>query len=107
MKELPRMDRSLVSTVMFVRPRRPDDHTEFEWLLPQCTPLFVYADENGRDWVRWSLPKEVAAKLGWNMQCACCDHTEPATVEPEHSYAVDMAYDEVDWFLEGGEVLAW
>jgi len=99
---LPRIDRSLVSTVMFIRPRRPDDHAQFEWLLPQCSPLFVYADENGRDWVRWSLPKHVAEQIGWgDMQCACCGDSHEQTHASEHSFAVDMAYDEIDWFLEG------
>jgi hypothetical protein len=97
---LPRIDRSLVSTAMFIRPRKPEDHGEFEWLLPQCSPLFVYADENGRDWVRWSLPKQVAEQLGWGeMKCACCGNTEEQTHASEHALAVDTAYDEVDWFL--------
>jgi hypothetical protein len=89
---------------MFLRPRRPDDHREFERLLPQCSPLFVYADENGRDWVRWSIPRQVAEKMGMgNMQCACCGDTEKQTHASTHSYAVDTAYDEVDWFLEAAK----
>jgi|SRR5882757_5618762 len=89
-----------VSHAMFIRPRRPDDHAQFEWLLPQCMPLFIYADERGRDWVRWSLPKTVALKLGWDMGCECCGNTEQATHEPDNAYIIDTAWDETSWFLE-------
>lgn len=100
--ELPRLPADALETVMFIRPRNPDNHTQFEWLLPQCTPLFVYADENGRDWVRWSLPLEVAEKLGWDMRCDApnCCKTEPGTHRPAHAYLVDTAWDEISWFLE-------
>lgn len=98
MSTLVRIDRTLVSEGMFLRPRRPDDHREFEVLLPQLTPLFVYADEDGRDWVRWSMPNEVARRFGMeNMQCDCCNNTHPSP--GEHSFTIDTAFDEVDWFL--------
>jgi hypothetical protein len=99
---LPRMEHDLIQTAMFIRPRDPDDHRQFEWLLPRCAPMFVYADENGRDWVRWSIPRAVADQMGWDMKChdPNCRKTEEATHEPQHAYVADMAYDEIDWFLE-------
>lgn len=99
MTELLRVDAVGVQDVMFVRPRDPDNHTELEWLLPRCEPLFVYADANGRDWVRWALPKAVAQAIGWGeMRCACCDH-QPVDNKAEF-FHIDTAYDEVDWYLE-------
>lgn len=90
----------MVSTVMFIRPRRPDDHEQFEWLLPQCQPLFVYADARGRDWVRWAVPSPIAQRLGWSSGCSCCGHTEEASEAPQNAFLADMAYDEIDWFME-------
>lgn len=100
--DLPRVNKSLLATVMFIRPRRPDDHRQFEQVLPQCTPLLIYADERGRDWVRWSVPKTVAQRFGWDMRCTSpgCNCTEEATVAPDSSFLVDMAWNEVDWYLE-------
>lgn len=99
MTTLQRRHRALVTEAMFIRPRNPDDHAEFEWLLPQCTPLFVYADEDGRDWVRWELPQAVAEKLGWGaMRCACCN-ARGQLVEDSNVFHVDTAEDEVDWYL--------
>lgn len=97
---LPRLTRDMVQTAMFIRPRRPDDHREFEQVLPRWTPLFVYADENGRDWVRWSIPLDMALQMGLDKGCQCCSHMEEVSEAPEHSYLVDTAWDETDWYLE-------
>jgi hypothetical protein len=99
-KQLTRIGAGLVEPVMFLRPQRPDDHAQFEQLLPQCSALFVYADERGRDWVRWSIPKVVAQRYGWDQGCDCCGKTEDASAGPEHAVLIDTAYDEVNWFLE-------
>ena len=96
---LPRLDRSMITTTLFLRPRRPDDHREFEMLLPHCTPLFVYADEDGRDWLRWSLPRVVAEKVGLgDMRCDCCG--EPLQGGGDHAVVIDTARDETDWFFD-------
>src|SRR5262245_49071154 len=99
MIELIRVDGTTVPATMFVRPRRPDDHREFEFLLPRCAPLYVYADSEGRDWVRWALPKTVAEQLGWGeMRCACC--AADTAYHPNDDFVhIDTAYDEVDWYL--------
>lgn len=98
MIELPRKDALDVPETMFIRPRRPDDHREFEFLLPQMRPLFVYALD-GQDWIRWSLPRSVAVGIGWgDMRCACCGDGTPAG--DSESFHVDTALKEVDWFLE-------
>lgn len=99
MTALARLDTDMVSAAMFIRPQRPDDHEQFEWLLPQCTPLFVYEHE-GEDLVRWAIPKQVAEQLGWGGGCQCCGKTEPATEAAEHALVVDIAYKYVDWYLE-------
>jgi len=99
MIELERKFRKDIKETMFVRPKNPDDHAEFEWLLPQCLPMFVYRDGGGRDWVRWALPREVAEQIGWGaMKCACCDTS--AAPEDADYFHIDTAYDEVAFFLE-------
>lgn len=97
---LTRLSHTMVDDAMFIRPRRPDDHTELAWLLPLCTPLFIYGDANGRDWVRWSIPVGVARQIGLDKGCACCQKVEEATIAPEHSYVADLAWDEISWFFE-------
>src|SRR5262245_7710296 len=100
MIELVRVDGTTVPETMFVRPNRPDDHREFEFLLPRCEPLYIYADKDGRDWVRWALPKTVAEQLGWEMRCACCKLETPIVESPGGDHVhIDTAYDEVDWYL--------
>jgi hypothetical protein len=100
-KPVPRLARELITEAMFLRPRDPDDHRQFEEVLPQMTPLFIYADEHDRDWVRWSLPRQVAERYGWDgCRCATpgCNKAHPAP--GQHSFAVDTAWDEVDWFFD-------
>lgn len=85
---------------MFVRPRNPDDHRQFERLLPRITPLFVYADEDGREWVRWQVPAEVAIDMGWgDMKCACCGDNSSA-IRTEHGTQMDTAWDEISWWFD-------
>jgi len=95
---LPRKDVADITEAMFVRPQRPDDHREFEILLPQCTPLFIYADREGRDWVRWAIPKVVAENFGLGeMRCACCD--TKAEIGPLGAYHFDTLWDEISWYF--------
>lgn len=61
--------------------------------------MFVYADETGRDWVRWAIPNPVAEAYGFAGGCDCCAKTEPGA-QSEHAVLVDTLYTEVDWFLE-------
>lgn len=95
----PIVDRNAYGEAFFVRPQRPDDHTEFEWLLPQMTPLFIYLDDNLRGWVRWSMPPALVAELGWTK---CSDPECDETHEPgvDEAFHVDTALDETDWFFD-------
>jgi len=87
-----------VLPTMFIRPQNPDDHRQFEVLLPQLTPLFVYIDDDDREWVRWSMPKEVAQQFGWgDMKCICCGDSD--TQGDEGTFHIDTALNEVDWYL--------
>jgi hypothetical protein len=110
---LPRVDEETAGEARFIRPRDPDDHAQFEWLLPRMTPLFVYElklpedNPNGGDYVRWSLPIQVAQEIGWDLglPCACCGSVNP--IRGEHAYAVDTKLSEIDWwFKEGLQVSA-
>ena len=76
MRTLPRRTGDLAET-MFLRPKRPDDHRDFEMVLPWMTPLFVY-EQDGEDWVRWSMPHNVGLRFGLNRGCACCGESETA-----------------------------
>ena len=99
MTTLPRKNRLDIAETVFLRPQRPDDHRELEWLLPQCEPLFVYADEGGRDWIRWEIPRAAAASLGFSGEkCSCCGDST-AVAETTGGVHADTAYNEVNWYL--------
>lgn len=96
--DIPRKGRGDVPPTMFLRPRNPRDHREFEALLPRLEPVLIYADENGRDWVRWEMAREVAAQMGWgDMKCECCETS--AAVGTELAVHLDTAWDEISWFF--------
>lgn len=97
MKVLPRAEEALPETA-FLRPVDPDNHADFERLLPWCTPLMVYTMD-GEDWVRWSMPKAVARRTGFAEGCACCG--EQTAVDGDvDDYHVDTAWNETSWWLE-------
>jgi hypothetical protein len=97
-RALPRKPGDDLPDTMFLRPQRPGDHREFDALLPWCTPLFVY-ENDGNDWIRWSIPKPVAARSGMDAGCACCG--ESMLVEGDNDdYFVDTAWRETDWWLQ-------
>ena len=96
---LPRRDVLDVPETMFIRPRRPQDHADFEYILPRMQPLFVYED-GGENWVRWAIPLALAQEIGWaDMRCACCG-SDAGPAGDTASFHVDTAFDEVDWYLE-------
>lgn len=99
---IPRKDRAAIPETMFMRLKDPSDPSQLEGLCHEMTPLLVYASPDGRDWVRWSMPREVARKYGMGeMRCACCaedDITESAA-ETVDAYHVDTAFSEVANFL--------
>lgn len=99
MSTLPRRTDNPYGETMFLRPRDPDDHRQFKMLLPRVTPVFIYADENGRDWVRLEIPREVADSMGFgSMRCACCGDSE--VQGNEHAVQLDCAWDEVSFFFQ-------
>lgn len=86
----------LVQTV-FLRPRNPGDHREFERLLPWLTPLFVYAME-GDDYVRWHVPPAIGEQMGLTSSgCACCG--EKTVIETDKGFHVDTVWSETGWWL--------
>jgi hypothetical protein len=100
---LPRLGSDMVSrNSLFARPRRPDDHREFEHLLPQCTPLFVYNGQHGLDYIRWSVPLAVARSMWGDVKCTCCDKSPGIG---EHSMLMDTAVIETEWFFDDGLVI--
>jgi hypothetical protein len=82
---------------MFLRPRDPDDHRDFERVLPWMTPLFIY-QADGQDWVRWSMPKSVAQRMGFNRGCVCCGESDKVEGDVGDVH-VDTALSETDWWL--------
>lgn len=97
MRTIPRRDSDQVAATMFLRPQRPDDHRDFERVLPWCTPLFVYT-QDGMDWVRWSMPRSVGARFGLEGGCACCGASEQVEGDND-DYHIDTALKETDWWL--------
>lgn len=99
-KVLPRKHRAEVKPSVFIRTRNPADRRQFDELLPWFTPLFVYHDEtHDIDWVRWSVPEQIAAKWGIDGPCQCCGD-KPQTQGEHNDYLVDTAWHETDWWLE-------
>lgn len=98
---LPRRQESEVVKTMVLRPRNPDDHRDFQRVLPWFTPLFVWRGPTF-DWIRWSVPTSFAARMGLVGACACCG--EDTTARGENGdYLIDTAWHEVSWFLEAND----
>ena len=97
MRVLPRVPQP--PETVYLRPRDPDDRREFEVLLPWLTPLLVYT-ESGRDWVRWSVPKQIGAKIGLENGCDCCDQQNVVLNGPNDDYLIDTAWNETSWWLD-------
>lgn len=95
---IPRKEFSELPATMFLRPRRPQDHRDFEMILPWATPQLVYA-MNDQDWVRWSIPPEMAEKFGIaSGGCVCCGH-DAVAVSDDGDYQFDTALHEINWWL--------
>lgn len=100
---LPRKPETGVGKTMLIRPIDPNEHSQFERILPWFTPLFVWNDsEVGHDWVRWSVPKDMAERMGFGQGCACCG--KEAQLEGEHAdFLIDTMWSEVSfWLLKNG-----
>lgn len=102
---IPRKNHDDIPTTMFLRVKDPTKESGFDQLLHDLTPLFVYAND-GADWVRWDMPREVAQACGWgDMRCDCCAPDEPSTpaAETVDSFHIDTAWSEVGgWLTEHG-----
>ena len=98
---LPRMTHDKVSETMFLRPRDPSDHRDFQMVLPLMSPLFLYDDEDGKTWLRWSVPMDVAVRFGFNGGCACCGGRK--STDGAHSITLDTLLSEVEWFFDDQE----
>lgn len=95
---LPRKHEFEVEPSMILRPRNPDDHRQFAEILPWFTPLYVW-EGKGCDWVRWSVPQDMAKRMGIDGNCACCGKDNK--VKGDHDdVLVDTAWHETDWWLE-------
>ena len=92
---LTRSDHHDLEPTVLLRPRRPDDHEQFEKLLPWFTPILVYRMDD-EEWVRWHVPHAVAEDIGIDDSCACwCS----GAVKAEGGFQVDTAWSETDWWL--------
>lgn len=98
---IPRKDRADIPETMFLRKQDPAKSSQLDDLCHEMTPLLVYAGPDGRDWIRWSMPREVARKYGMGeMRCACCSSdAESSASETVDAYHVDTAWAEVARYL--------
>lgn len=95
---LQRKDFSELPATMFLRPRRTEDHREFETILPWATPQLVYM-MNGQDWIRWAMPKAKADEFGLSSGgCVCCGE-DAVAISDDGCYQFDTALLETDWWL--------
>ena len=101
---IPRRSKDGLASKMFLRPANPMDHRHFDLLLPWATPLLVYAMD-GRDWIRWALPKAKAEEYGLADGCSCCGD---GRIKPgEAGIEFDTALSETEWwFTANGYVIA-
>lgn len=97
-KVLPRKHEFEIEPTMLIRTRDPSDHRQFEEILPWFTPLFVWRGKHW-DWVRWSVPKDAAERMGLTGGCVACGHDH--TADGEHGdVLIDTAWPETSWWLE-------
>ena len=102
---IPRKHRDDIPETMFLRVQDPTKPSQLEPLCHEMTPILIYAGPDGRDWVRWSMPREVARKYGMGeMRCACCSpDAESSVSQTVDAYHVDTAWSEVvNVFTERG-----
>lgn len=67
-------------------------------LMRDIDPLFIYAADNGKDWVRCLIPRGLFPGLE-NLKCPCCDTTVART--DDGSFLLDIAAADVtDYVME-------
>lgn len=98
---IPRKNYDDIPETMFFRVPDPSKPSALHQLMHEMAPMFVYA-HNDTDWVRWSIPRDVAQRYGFgNMQCACCSSVTPSSaVGTVDAFHVDTAWREVGPWLE-------
>ena len=94
---LPLKQENEIQEGMFLRPRDPSNHDQFQEILPWMTPLFCY-QMDGRMWVRWSVPPHIGEKLGMH-DSACAHCGKHVTTQEDGNYVVDIAWGETSWWL--------
>ena len=92
---LTRSDHHDLKPTVRLRPRHPDEHEQFEVILPWFTPLLVYRMD-GEEWVRWHVPFSVAEDIGITGGCVCCGS---GALETDGGFHVDTTWSETDWWL--------
>jgi len=95
---LKREDHQNLEPTVRLRPRRPDDHAQFETLLPWFIPILVYRKDD-EDWVRWWVPQLVGEDIGISGGCVCCGEKAARPDGNEPGFHVDTAWSETDWWL--------
>jgi hypothetical protein len=95
MPDLPRVDGALIEHTLKVQ----GDRRSMADLLPRCEALFIYPDEEGCDWLRFSLPPGLMDDLA-TVECPCCGGKALRTASG--GFLLDVAYDEVDWYFRNG-----
>lgn len=98
---IPRKSRVDIPETVFLGIEDPSRPSGLDKLLHELTPILVYTGANGRDYVRWSMPREVAQRYGWgDMRCACCPPDEPSTVAATvDAFHVDIAWSNTAAYL--------
>lgn len=96
---LTRLDVDRIGATAVIRTVNPSDRRQFNELLPWFTPRFVFTHED-REWIRWSVPTEVAKKYGLDAGCACCGEQTILKNADGEGYLVDTLLAETDWWLE-------
>jgi len=82
----------------------PDNHDDFNRILPKSTPLFVWSETpQSSAYVRWSMPRSVAEDMGfWGKGCACCG---AGGGNSGKTWEFDTRLSQVSWYFEGLERL--
>jgi hypothetical protein len=95
---MPIVDMHFLPETMFLRPRDPEDHAEWNMILPKSAPLCFYTDEDGSTVLRWDMPRELATALFGDLTCECCGEDNVLDNE-DGTVAVDTMWDEVSWWF--------
>lgn len=75
---------------------RGDRHS-LETLLPDSRPLFIHTGRNGNDLVRIALPAGLFPGVE-DVVCPCCGGK--VLTNPDGSISLDVALDDIDFYVE-------